>query len=149
MMCAGGLGSQFLYNSVCRELNCVYSQVLRRRQWTDRKITGKTTSVVAVSLRLQFLSRAYIGTPWGVYIFLRDAYSRQMIDNIFEIETIALAHVACAPVISLTDLGAAYPSVNHFWIVHVLEKTELPDLICRFFRRIYCDSTTFSGISQK
>ena len=45
--------------------------------------------------------------------------------NIFEIETIALAHVACAPResgILLTDFAAAYPGVNDSWIFHVLEK---------------------------
>ena len=55
--------------------------------------------------------------------------SRQMTDNIFEIETAALAHVACAPResgILLTDFAAAYPGVNHPWIFSVLEKTELP-----------------------
>ena len=43
-----------------------------------------------------------------------------MTDNIFEIETTAQAHVACAPQDSgvlLTDFAAAYPSVNHSWIV--------------------------------
>ena len=38
-----------------------------------------------------------------------------MTDNIFEIETTALTHVACAPQesgILLTDFAAAYPSVN-------------------------------------
>ena len=47
-------------------------------------------------------------------------------DNIFEIETTALAHVACTPQesdILLTDFAAAYPSVNHSWILSVLEKT--------------------------
>ena len=42
-----------------------------------------------------------------------------MTDNIFEIETIALAHVACSPLesgILLTNFAAAYPSVNHSWI---------------------------------
>ena len=42
-----------------------------------------------------------------------------MTDNIFEIETTALVHVACTPQDSgvfLTDLAAAYPSVNHSWI---------------------------------
>ena len=68
-----------------------------------------------------------------------------MTDNIFEIETTVLAHVACAPResgIFLTDFTAAYPSVNHAWIFHVLTKTELPEFICRFLRRIYYDSTT-------
>ena len=51
-----------------------------------------------------------------------------MTDNIFEIETTALAHVPCSPqesVILLTDFAAAYPSVNHAWIFSVIEKTEL------------------------
>ena len=48
-----------------------------------------------------------------------------MTDNFFEIETRALAHVACAPResgILLTDVAATYPGVNHSWIFHVLEK---------------------------
>ena len=70
--------------------------------------------------------------------------SRLLTDNIFEIETTALAHVVCAPResgILLKDFAAAYPSVNHSWIFHVLETTELPEFICRFLRRIYYDST--------
>ena len=79
--------------------------------------------------------------------------SRQMTDNIFEIETTALAHVACAPQNSgvlLTDCAAAYPSVNHSWIFSVIE-TELPDFFCRFLRSIYNDSTThvqFAGATR-
>ena len=54
--------------------------------------------------------------------------SRQMTVNIFEIETTAFAHVAFAPQesgILLTDFAAAYPSVNHSWIFHVVEKQSL------------------------
>ena len=43
--------------------------------------------------------------------------ARQMTDNIFEIETAALAHVACAPResgILLTDFAVGYPSVKSF-----------------------------------
>ena len=50
--------------------------------------------------------------------------SRQMTDNIFEVETTALAHVACATResgILLTDFAAAYTSVNHSWIFQILE----------------------------
>ena len=72
--------------------------------------------------------------------------ARQMTDNFFDIGTAALTHVACAPQESgfffLTDFAAAYPSVNHSWIFHVLKNTELPEFICRFLRRIYNDSTT-------
>ena len=68
-----------------------------------------------------------------------------MTDNIFEIETTAIAHVACAPQesgILLTEFAAAYPSVNHSWIFHVLEKAELPRFMCRFLQSIYVDSNT-------
>ena len=58
--------------------------------------------------------------------------SRQMTDNIFEVETTAL----------LTDFAAAYPSVIHSWIFHVLEMAELPEFICLFLRMIHCNSTT-------
>ena len=81
--------------------------------------------------------------------------SRQMTANIFEIETTALAHVACAPQesgILLTDFAAAYPRVNHSWIFSVIEKTELPDFISRFLRSIYKDSTThveFAGATRR
>ena len=68
-----------------------------------------------------------------------------MTDNTFESETTALAQVACAPQESgvlLTDFAAAYPSVNHSWILSLIEKTELPEFICRFLRIIYNDSIT-------
>ena len=44
--------------------------------------------------------------------------------------------------ILLTDFAAAYPSVNHTWIFHVLYKAKLPRFICRFLRSIYFKSTT-------
>ena len=74
--------------------------------------------------------------------------------NIFEIETTALAHVACGPQesgILLTDFAAAYPSVNHSWILSVTEKTELLDFISRFLRSTENDSTThveFAGATR-
>ena len=77
-----------------------------------------------------------------------------MTDNIFEIETTALAHVACAPQesgILLTDFASAYLSVNNSWILSVLEKTDLPGFMCRFLRSIYNDSTThveFAGATR-
>ena len=81
--------------------------------------------------------------------------SRQMTDNIFEIETTALAHVACAPQESgvlLTGFAAAYTSVDHSWIFSVIENTGLPDLLCRFLRSIYMDSIThveFAGAERR
>ena len=53
-----------------------------------------------------------------------------MTDNIFEVETTALAHVACSASdsgIFLTFFACAYPSVNHSWIFHVFEQAELPE----------------------
>ena len=77
--------------------------------------------------------------------------SRQMNDNIFEIETTAIAHVACAREsgILLTDFAASYPGVNHSWIFQVLENAELSEFICRFLRMIYCDSTTHVEFTGK
>ena len=77
-----------------------------------------------------------------------------MTDNIFEIETTALAHVACAPQESgvlLTDFAAAYPSVNLSWIFSVIENTGLPGFLCRFLRSISSDSIThvdFAGTER-
>ena len=78
-----------------------------------------------------------------------------MTDNIFEVETPAFAHAACAPresgILLTGFFAAAYPSVNHYWIFRVLEKVELPEFMCRFLRRIYCDSTThveFAGTTR-
>ena len=58
--------------------------------------------------------------------------------------TMRCKHPSCAPResgILLTNFAAAYPSVNHSWIFHVLVK-KLPEFICRFLRRIYYDSPT-------
>ena len=80
--------------------------------------------------------------------------SGQMTDNICEIETTALTHVACAPRNSgvlLTEFAAAYPSVNHSWIFSVLENNGLPDFLCRFLRSIHRDSIThveFAGAKR-
>ena len=63
-----------------------------------------------------------------------------MTDNIFEIETAALAHGACATLecgILLTDFAAAYLSVNHSWIFHVLEK-----MSCMSFSAVSCEGCT-------
>ena len=88
-----------------------------------------------------------------VHLGQRCISARQLTDIIFEVEATSLAHVAFAPHesgILLTDFAAAYPSVNHSWIFHVLEKAELPDSICQFLRMIYCNSTThveFAGMT--
>ena len=73
-----------------------------------------------------------------IHLSQRCISARQMTDNMFEIETTALARVAFAPResgILLTDFAAAYPCVNHSWIFHVLEKTEMPEFICRFLAK--------------
>ena len=99
--------------------------------------------MIANSSLLLFVG-AFIGTVC-VHPSQRCISSGQMTDNIFEIETTALAHVACAPQESgvlLTDFAAAYPSVNHSWIFSVLENTGLLGFLCRFLRSIYKDSIT-------
>ena len=72
-----------------------------------------------------------------------------MTDDIFEIEITALAHAACAPQESgvlLTDFAAAYPSVNHSWILSLIEKTELPEFICRFLAKYFKGQHRTRGI---
>ena len=74
-----------------------------------------------------------------------------MTDNIFEIETTALAHVACAPQESgvlLTDFAAAYPSVNHSWIFSVIENTGLLPFLCHFLRNNYRKHHTWNSREQ-
>ena len=90
-----------------------------------------------------------------IHLAQRCISSRQMTDNTFEVETTALAHVTCATCdsgILLTDVVAAYTSVNHTWILHVLDKAELPGFICRFLRSIYFIITTeveFAGKTKR
>ena len=80
--------------------------------------------------------------------------SRQMTDNIFEIETTASADVACAlqeSGVLLTDVAAAYPSVNDSWIFSVIENSGLLAFLCRLLRSIYRDSIThveFAGTKR-
>ena len=80
---------------------------------------------------------------------------RHMTDNIFEMEATALAHVARATRdsrILLTDFACAYPSVNHSWIFHVLEKSGLPRFIQQFLRIICNNSVTdveFAGKTRR
>ena len=103
-----------------------------------------------MQLRLQTSYFRHLSRPSLVHHEMHTSFTemhllQQMTDDIFEIETTAVAHVACAPQESgnlLTDFAAAYPCVNHSWIFSVLENTELPGFICRFLRSIYSDSIT-------
>ena len=67
-----------------------------------------------------------------------------MTDNIFELETTAVLHVACAPhgsCILLTDFAAAYPSFNHSWIYHALEK-----LSCLSSSAVFCGESVVTAL---
>ena len=143
--CAGGLGSKFLFNA--------YRAVLEGSTIPDCFIIRSPEALRPLTLcncDCKLLTSATCrGLHWDtmrrIHPSLRCISSRQMTDNIFEIETTALAHVACVPQesgIFLADFAAAYPSVNHPWIFSVLENTGLPDFLCRFLRSIYKDSIT-------
>ena len=154
--CAGGLGSKFLFHS--------YQAVLEKMDIPDCFAESRTVFIPKTSdtddlgrnirspdaLRpltlcncgCKLLTSAICrGLHWYttqcIHPSQRCISTRQMTDSIFEIETTALAHVACAPQDSgvlLTDFAAAYPSVNHSWIFSVLENTGLPDLLCLFYQ---------------
>ena len=157
--CAGGLGSQFLFDgyksvleggAVPTEFAASWTVFNPKSSTVDdnglivrppdalRPLTlcncdGKIIST-AICFGLHRTSIRCIHPAQRCILF------RQMTDNIFEVETTALAHVACATResgILLTDFAAAYSSVNHSWIFHVLDKAELPGFICQFLRMIY------------
>ena len=66
-----------------------------------------------------------------------------MKDNIFEVETTVLAHLACETRNSIffIDIVCAYPRVNLSWIIHDIDKAEVPRYACRFLRSIYFNGT--------
>ena len=171
--CAGGLGSKFLFDA-CKA-------VLEGSTIPDCFAQGRTVFIPETSdiddhgtiirspdaLRpltlcncdCKLLTSAICrGLHWYtmrcIHPSQRCISSRQMTDNIVEIETTALAHVACAPQDSgvlLTDFAAAYPSVNHSWMFSVHENTGLLGFLCRFLRSIYRDIIThveFAGAQR-
>ena len=171
--CAGGLGSTFLFNA--------YKAVLEGSAIPDCFAESKTVFIPKTSdiddhgriirsldaLRPLTLcncdckpltSAICRGLHWYtmrcIHPSQRCISSRQMTDNIFEIESTALAHVACAPQESgvlLTDSAAAYPSVNHSWIFSVIENTGLPAFLCHLLRNIKRNSIThveFAGTER-
>ena len=169
--CAGGLGSQFPYNAYKHviESGAVPSLFAASRTFFIPKSSNVYNNgrmvrspealrpLTPCNCDCKILTTAICcGLQWYtmrcIHPSQRCISSRQMTDNIFEIETTALAHVACSPQESsvlLTDFVAAYPSVNHSWIFHVLEKAELPEFICWFLRMIHCNSTTHVEFAGK
>ena len=172
--CAGGLGFKFLLKA-CRVVlegsaipDCFAESrtvFISKTSDTDDngRIIGSSGALRPLTLcncDCKLLTTATCrGLHWYtmrcIHPLQRCISSKHMTDNIFDIETTALAHVACAPQESgvlLTDFAAAYPSVNHSWILSVLEKTELPEFICRFLPSIKNDSTRhveFVGTTRK
>ena len=142
--CAGGLGSQFLFNA--------YKHV----------VEGGTIPALFAESRTVFLPNCsdvdnngrIVRSPGALRLLTLCNCDCKILTTAI-CRGLALAHVACAPResgILLTDFAAAYPSVNHSWIFHVLERKELPEFLCRFLRRIYYDSTTrveFAGMARQ
>ena len=154
--CAGGLGSQFLFNA-CKHVLEDGAILVQFGESSEVDNNGRIVRspdalrpLTLCDCDCKILTTAICRglqsyTIRSIHPSQRCISSRQMTDNISEVETTALAHVACAPResgIQKIDFAAAYPSVNHSWIFHVLEKAELLEFICLFLRRIYCNSTT-------
>ena len=165
--CAGGLGSPFLFNA--------YRYLLEGGTVPEHIAESRTVFILKTSdiddngriipspdaLRPLTLCKSDCkllpsaicrGLHWYTmrcfHPSQRCISSGQMTDNIFEIETTALAQESG---ILLTDFAAAYPSVNHSWIFSVLENTGLPGSLCRFLRSIFWDSIThveFAGAER-
>ena len=181
--CAGSLGSQFLFNA-CNHVvkggvvleHFAESRTVFISKDSDIDDNGRIIRspdalrpltlcncnckllIFAVNCKLLIYAICR-GLHWNtmrcIHSSQRGISLRQITDNIFEIETTALAHVACAPQESgvlLTDFAAAYPSVKHSWIFSVLANTGLPGFLCRFLRNIYGDTIThveFAGAKQR
>ena len=80
------------------------------------------------------ICRGLTGTPWDSLTSQRWISSRQMTDNIFEIDTAAVVHVACAPQEPgdlLIDFDVVCPNGSHSWMCSVLENTVLTAFLCR------------------
>ena len=132
--CAGGLGSHFLFN--------VYKRVLEggvvpthlaasKTVFIPKSSTVHDNGVIVKSsdalrpLTLCICECKMITTTicFGLHGYSiryihaaqRCISSRQMTDNIFEVEMTALAHVTCGTcdLYSVEDFAAAYPVVNH------------------------------------
>ena len=126
--CVGGLGSQFLFNAYrsLLEDGTVPEHIISKTSDIDDngRIIRSPDALRPLTLcncdcKL-FTSDICRGLHWHTMRCINTSQrcisSRHMTNNIFEIETTALAHVACAPQesgIPLTDFAAAYPSVNH------------------------------------
>ena len=167
--CAGELGSRFLLNAYKYLLeggtvpaHFAVSRTVFIPKTSDIDDNGRIIrspdalrSLTLCNCDCELLTSAICrGLHWHTMRCLHPSQrcisSRQVTDNIFEIETAALPHVACAPQESgvlLTDFAAAYPSVNHSRIFSVLENTELPGFLCRFLRSTYSDSITHVGFA--
>ena len=148
--CAGGLGSQLLFNANRSLLkggtvpeHFAQSRTVFIPKTSDTDDVRSPDALRPLTLcncDCKLLTSTICrGLHWYtmrcIHPSQRCISSRQMTDNIFEIETTPLAHVACAPQESgvlLTDFAAAYPSVNHSWIFSVIENTGLPAFLCRF-----------------
>ena len=155
-ICAGGFGFRFLFNA-CKSVVLSPHILLRADPFSFPNVQLSMTLGLIVrspdalrSLTLCNCDCKIITTAicCGLHKFsmrcihrLSDLSTRQMTNNIFEVETTALAQFfACVTRGSgmlLTDFACACPCVSHSWIFHVLEKAELPRFIRQFLRMIY------------
>ena len=137
--CAGGLGSQFLFNAYKFLLeggtvpeHFAESGTVFIPKTSDIDDNGRIIRspdalrpLTLCNCDCQLLTSAICrGLHWYtmrcIHPSQRCISSRHMTDNIVEIETTALAHVACTAQesgILLTDFAAACPGVNHSWIL--------------------------------
>ena len=171
--CAGGLGSQFLFNAYKHVLEggtipelFAESRTVFIPKSSDVDNNGRIVRspkalrpLTLCNCDCKILTTAICRalhwyTVRCIHPSQRCISASQMTDNIFEIETTALAHVACAPQesgILFTDFAAAYPHDQSFLDLPCIGKTALLEFICRFLRRIYYDSTTrvdFAGMTR-
>ena len=148
--CAGGLGSKFLFHAYKAVLegsvtpDCfAESRTVLIPKSSDVDNNGRIVRspealrpLTLCNCDCKLLASAICrGLQWYtmrcIHPSQRFISARQMTDNIFEIETTALARVPC-------DFAASYLSVNHSWTFHVLEKKQN----CLSLYAVSCEGST-------
>ena len=167
--CAGSLGSQFLYNAYKHVLEggtipalFAESRAVFIPKTYDIDNGGRIVRspealrpLTLCNCDCKILTAAICrGLHWYTIRCIhppqRCISSRQMTDNIFEIETTALAHVACAPQGSglIERFCCCISQCQSLLDLPCTGKTELPEIICRFLRKIILRQHHARGICR-
>ena len=149
--CAGGLGSQFLFHAYIHVPEVVLSSL---RYLLKPRLCWLQSPPTSTTMEGSWDHSEALRPRWGLHLDTmrcirpsqRRISAKHMTDDIFEIETTALAHAGCVPrsffffkkkkLLPHVRVGIMQGS-SMYW-----RKTEMPEFICHFWQIINYDSTT-------